>query len=304
MKWIKKGLIFSPNNQYDWIFTHAQLPITQHVRDDDFRVYFSGRDSRNRSLTGYLEININNPTEILNITEKPILGLGELGCFDDNGVSPLWIVDHKDTKYLYYLGWNIGTTVLASELTGLAISNDGGKSFKRLSRAPILERTDREPFSIIVATCVIIEDDKWRMWYDGADAWLARDSSRYNIKYAESDDGVNWERKGIVCIDANGDDGETNMSRACVLKEEGIYKMWFCIAYSSGGYKRIGYAESNDGTEWVRKDDIAGMELSDSGWDSEMVCYPHVFNHKGKKYMLYNGNGYGRTGIGLAIWED
>jgi hypothetical protein len=142
------------------------------------------------------------------------------------------------------------------------------------------------------------------MWYDSADAWLAQNDSRYNIKYAESKDGIHWERNGVVCIAADFDKGETCMSRACVLKENGIYKMWYCIATVAGGYKGIGYAESKDGVKWERMDEKAGISLSASGWDSEMVCYPHVFNHKGTKYMLYNGNGYGRTGFGYAVWED
>jgi hypothetical protein len=30
------------------------------------------------------------------------------------------------------------------------------------------------------------------------------------------------------------------------------------------------------------------------------VTYPIVFEHRGRWQMLYNGNDYGRTGIGLA----
>lgn len=303
MAWIKKGLIFKPEKQFDWINSHAQLPIVKHLYDDIFRIYFSGRDSENRSLIGYLEVDITNPEKILFITKQPILNLGALGAFDDCGVSPLWITEYNELIYMYFLGWNRGVTVLASELTGLATSADGGKTFKRVSRAPILERTDREPFSIIVATCVLVENGLWRMWYDSADEWLARDNSRYNIKYAESIDGIHWKRNGEVCINAHHDKGETCISRACVLKENSIYKMWYCIATTEGGYKSIGYAESNDGINWIRMDDKAGMALSETGWDSEMVCYPHVFNHKDSKYMLYNGNGYGRTGFGYAIWE-
>jgi len=35
-----------------------------------------------------------------------------------------------------------------------------------------------------------------------------------------------------------------------------------------------------------------------------MICYPYVFKHKGRFYMLYCGNGYGKTGFGLAVLED
>jgi hypothetical protein len=34
-----------------------------------------------------------------------------------------------------------------------------------------------------------------------------------------------------------------------------------------------------------------------------MVEYPWIFDWQGRRYMLYNGNDYGRTGLGLAVWE-
>jgi hypothetical protein len=76
--------------------------------------------------------------------------------------------------------------------------------------------------------------------------------------------------------------------------------MWY--SYRGDAYK-IGYAESCDGKKWERLDAQVGITTSASGWDSEMIEYPFVFDHKGHRYMLYNGNDYGRTGFGLAILE-
>jgi hypothetical protein len=278
------------------------LPIADRIGEDLYRIYFSGRDKLNRSLIGYIEIDINEPQNILRLSERPILGLGKLGCFDDNGVTPTCIVNYEGKKYMYYLGWNKGSTVRASEVTGLAISHDGGETFERCSRAPILDRTDREPYLILVVSCILVEGKIWRMWYDSADEWLNNDLPRYNIKYAESRDGINWIRKGLVSVDFKSPE-ESRVSRACVLKENGIYKMWYCYAIGSGGYE-MGYAESRDGIRFERKDEQVGIGLSESGWDSEMICYPFVFKHKGQKYMLYCGKGYGKTGFGYAILEE
>lgn len=302
MKWIKKGIIFSPEGQFDWVVSHAMLPVADRIGDDLFRIYFSGRDVRNRSSIGYIEIDINSPKSILRISEKPVLGLGSLGCFDDNGVTPTWIVNHEGLKYLYYFGWNKKSSVRASEVSGLAVSRDSGKSFERFSRAPILERTDVEPYSILVISCVLIENGLWRMWYDSADEWIHEDLPHYNIKYAESDDGINWVRNAVVSVDYKYQ-GESRVSRACVLQEDQLYKMWYCYAIGSGGYQ-MGYAESRDGIVFQRKDELVGITTSATGWDSEMVCYPFVFNHKGQKYMLYCGNGYGKTGFGYAVLEE
>jgi hypothetical protein len=285
--------------QHPWVITHGMLPVADKINDDLFRIYFSGRDISNRSRIGYIEIDINDPNKILYLSEFPVLDLGKLGCFDDNGVSPTWIVTHENKKYLYYFGWNKGSTVRAAEVSGLAISEDGGKTFKRYSKAPLIDRTDQEPYTILVISCIIIENGIWRMWYDSADYWINEELPRYNIKYAESTDGIHWKREVLVSVDYQYE-GETRVSRASIIKDEGIYKMWYCYAIGSRGYK-MGYAESVDGYKFKRMDHKVGIELSETGWDSEMICYPNVFKHKNEIYLLYCGNGYGRTGFGYAI---
>lgn len=236
MKWIKKGLIFKPEGQHEWVMTHAMLPVADHISGDLYRILFSGRDKFNRSLTGYVEIDINNPQKILKLSHEPILALGSLGAFDDNGVSPTWMVNHQGVKYLYYFGWNKGSLVRAAEVSGLAISRDGGNSYQRFSRAPVIDRTDAEPYQILVISCILVEHGVWRMWYDSADEWQTPELPRYNIKYAESTDGIQWVRKGIVSVDYKSSD-ESRVSRASVIKEDGLYKMWHCYAMNSGGIK-------------------------------------------------------------------
>ncbi len=300
MKWKKLGLIFTPKTvNRDWMITHAMDPTVDHVNDDIYRVYFCGRNIKNQSLIGFVEIDIKNPTKIIHSPEKPVLGLGELGAFDDNGVTASWIVNHENKKYLYYIGWKPRSTTRFSLMTGLAISDDGGNTFERHSRAPILNLTNKEPFSILTAPCVLKFKDKWKMWYVSCVDWLNPDLPRYNIKYASSSDGINWHQGGEVCIDFISDN-ETALARPSVLFENGIFRMWYSFKDPAIGY-RMGYAESNDGIKWTRMDNEVGIDVSKKGWDSEMIQYPYVFNHKNNKYMLYNGNGYGENGAGLAI---
>jgi hypothetical protein len=299
MKWKKLGLIIQPRKDMAWMRTHAMVPTADHNQGDIYRIYFSGRDDLNRSLVGYADIDITNPGKILKIADKPVLELGELGCFDDNGVTPSWIVNHEGKKYLYYIGWRPRSTTRMSVIAGLAVSIDGGLNFKRVSRAPILRLTDKEPFSILTAPCVLKEGFTWRMWYVSGFEWANPDLPRYNIKYAESKDGLLWEQRAIVCIDSSAKE-ETALARPCVLKENGKYKMWYSYKKEGSTY-RIGYAESDNGIDWMRMDERVGIDVSESGWDSEMIEYAFVFKHQGNRYMLYNGNGYGTNGIGLAV---
>jgi len=297
MKWVKKGLIFQPPGNLGWMVAYAALPFA-HAVGDWHRIYFSGRDERERAQIGYFEIDLANPREILRVSDKPVVGLGPLGTFDDNGVTSSWLVNHNDKKYQYYTGWNLGVTVPFYFYIGLAVSEDGGKSFKKISQAPILGRNEIDPY-LTASPCVLIEAGVWRMWYTSCTNWkIEKNQPRhyYHIKYAESKDGIHWDRKGIICIDYQSPD-EYAIARPCVIREKDIYKMWY--SYRGRNY-RIGYAESKDGIRWERKDKEVGIDVSESGWDSEMIEYPFVFDCKGKRYMLYNGNGYGKTGIGLA----
>lgn len=303
MKWVKKGLIFKPQGDLDWMASHATIPVAENRGGDLYRIYFAPRDRRKRSNGAYIETDITNPTKILDSSGEPVLPSGELGTFDDSGAIPCWIVNHEGVKYLYYTGYNIGVTVPFRNFIGLAISRDGGATYHKISRAPILERNEVDPY-LTVTPCVLVEDGLWRMWYASGTKWVEavddKPKHHYHIKYAESTDGIHWDREGVVCIDYGSPD-EYAIARPCVIKDDGLYRMWYC---HRGDSYRIGYAESRDGIEWVRKDDEVGMDVSDSGWDSEMIEYPFVFDHQGERYMLYNGNGYGKTGMGLAVLDN
>jgi len=301
MKWIKKGLIIKPAG-LDWMVTHAQNPFPEHIGMDFYKIHFAGRDRLNRAQGGYVVININEPDKILDISREPTLGLGELGCFDDSGAMPSCIINYNDKQYMYYTGWTQGVSVPYYFYIGLAVSDDRGVTFKRISKAPVLGRGVHDPY-LTCSPFILVEHGIWRMWYVSSIKRTIEDGKPkpyYHIKYAESLDGVEWIRRGIVCIDFK-DDKEYAISRNCVIKEDRIYKMWYSCCADKGYW--IGYAESGDGIKWQRKDDEVGIDVSEEGWDSEMIAYPWVFDHGGERYMLYNGNGFGRDGAGLAVLD-
>lgn len=300
MKWRKLGLVFCPSGETAWMQSHAAVPIAENIGADLFRVYFSSRDKSNRSYTGYIVIDINHPHKILDLSTKPILTPGDLGAFDDSGAMATWLVDQQGSRFLYYIGWNLGVTVPFRNSIGLSISTQNDQ-FVRYSNGPIVDRTLHEPH-FCASCCVLPGEDFWRMWYLSCTGWRlsnGKPQHRYHIKYAESRDGINWQREGIISIDFANED-EYAISRPSVIYEHGGWKMWY--SYRGQAY-RIGYAESDDGRNWNRLDHLAGIEVSLTGWDSQMIEYPFVFDHKSERYMLYNGNDYGRSGFGLAILE-
>lgn len=307
MTWTKHGLIYAPIGQYAWNKSHASVPTVDCVNDKVWRVYFASRDSQNRSHTSYIEVEAANPKHILYEHPDPILSLGKIGTFDDCGVMPSWIVTINDEKYLYYIGWNVRNTVPYHNSIGLAVSRDGGKTFRRFSEGPLFGVDAVEPH-FTGTSCVLVEDGVWKNWYLSCTKWEVingRPEPFYHIKYAESLDGIRWKRDGIVAIDFKSP-AEAGIVRASVLHEGNLYRMWYSYRNAldyrtdSANSYRIGYAESTDGRRWRRMDETAGIDVSPEGWDSEMIEYPHVIDHDSKKYMFYNGNTFGETGFGYA----
>jgi hypothetical protein len=276
--------------------THAALPVVVGKGPRRW-LYFSGRDAEGRARVGRAPIDLSRG--VAGVAEdRPVIDLGPRGAFDDNGVTSAWIVEHEGRQYQYYTGWHLGVSVPFYLAVGLAVSEDGGATFRKAAEGPILG-TDVVDAYLTASPCVLVEGERWRMWYVSGSRWSFEQGQAkhyYHIRYAESADGVRWQRTGRVCIDYAGAD-EHAIARPCVVREQGLYKMWYCFR---GARYRIGYAESEDGLSWVRKDEAGGLEPSTSGWDSEMTAYPFVFDEGGVRYMAYNGNGYGLTGVGLA----
>ena len=168
-----------------------------------------------------------DPQQILYLHDKPILPLGKLGTFDDNGIMPSWLVNYGQEKYLYYIGWNPQVTVSYRLSIGLAISKDGGTSFEKYSEGPICDR-DVDEIYFNTAPCVLIDGGVWRMWYISCTGWQIVNQHQepsYHVKYAESSDGIHWRKTGYVCIDY--DDFTQAIGRPCVYVEGGIYKMFY-----------------------------------------------------------------------------
>lgn len=291
--WEKKGIIFEPNTNLFWSKTHSMIPTPLKLTDDLYRVYYSGRDDKNRSHIGFFEYNLSTH-KIEKNSINPVLSPGSLGCFDDNGVTPSCILKINKKFLLYYIGWNPGSTVRMHLFGGLAVSDDG-LNFSRFSRAPLLERTITDPY-LNTAPWVVKNKDKFMMYYVSGHEWIHKDLPRYNIKIAYSNDGFNWKREGQVAIDFKNKE-ENALARPYVIFDEGIWKMWF--SYKEEKYT-IGYAESIDGIEWVRNDSLSNISPSKTGLDSEMIEYGAVIKLKDKYFMFYNGNNYGFNGIFLA----
>ena len=303
MRWNKLGRVYTAAGERPWASSHAFVPTPLLLPDGRIRVYAAFLDKDKVGRVGYVEVDGRNPRDVRHVSPEPVLDVGAPGTFDDSGVTPLSVVEHQGRHYLYYVGWQLGVRARYYLFLGLAVSSDGGLSFTRSSQAPVLDRSDEGLF-VRGSAHVCVEGPRWRMWYVAGSEWRdvrGKSVPTYDMRYLESSDGLHWGKTGRRCLALASSD-EFGLARPFVLSDGGQYRMWYSIRTVSRGY-RIGYAASADGVAWARQDEQAGIDVSPTGWDSEMVGFAAVVRSAGATLMFYNGNNYGETGFGVAVLE-
>jgi len=318
MNWKKLGKIFDPTQHIlpNNCVQFAQSPQAL-VFDDFVRIYFSTR-SLDKSAGKYLShiafVDMQkNLRDVIRVSDKTVIPLGELGCFDEHGIFPMSVMRYGNVIYGYTCGWNRRVSVSVDTAIGLAISRDNGLTFQRIGNGPVLAASLHEP-CLVGDGFVKVIGDVFHMWYIFGIGWkkFSTDTApdrTYKIGHAVSSDGINWVKEEARQIIADRLDADESQALPTVIGINGRYHMFFCYRQSSDfrknkdrGY-RIGHAYSDDLANWVRDDEHPHLDITNGGWDSEMLCYPHVFECNGKTYLLYNGNEFGRYGFGLAVLE-
>lgn len=313
--WKKIGKVFSPHevSNRPWLKEFAQAPATL-LFDDFVRVYFSCRppaDANGQyvSYSAYVDLDRADLLKVRAVAENPVLSLGKTGEFDEFGTYPVSVVRDGDELRAYYAGWTRCESVPFNVAVGVAASRDNGQTFEKLGCGPVLGYTPDEPY-VISGPKVRRFNGGWQLFYIAGRKWKMVDGRAepvYKIRMATSEDGIHWKKHNRDLIPSRIEEDEAQASPD-VFYANGKYHMFFCYRYSSyyrskqHGY-RIGYASSRDLFNWVRDDTKAGIDVSENGWDSEMISYPHVFELDGKTYMAYLGDQVGRYGFGLAVLE-
>jgi hypothetical protein len=317
MKWNKIGKIFDPtqhelsNNCLEF----AQSP--QVLLFDNFvRVYFSTRagDINGKYLSHVAFVDFDKKfKKIIRISDKSVIPLGGLGCFDEHGIFPFNVVRHGDRIFAYTTGWNRRVSVSTDASIGLATSDNDGLTFKKIGIGPVLSASLHEPF-LVGDAFVQIFGDTYHMWYIYGTKWISHTNGSppdrvYKIAHATSIDGILWHKEGRQIISDSLNDDECQ-ALPTVIRIANRYHMFFCYRQPTdfrknrGRSYRIGYAFSDDLVDWTRDDANVGIDVSGDGWDSDMLCYPHVFEIDGEVYLMFNGNEFGRFGFGVAKLEN
>jgi hypothetical protein len=299
--WEKLGRVFCAAGEADWMQSHAYMPTPFQLAPDVIRVYVAFLDAKGIGRVGWVDVRTDEPTRVIEVSAAPALRPGERGSFDDNGVTPMCVVPDDDGNLrLYYTGWQLFESVRYLMLTGAAVSRDGGSSFERLRTTPVLDRTADELIAR-TAAYVVRDGAMWKVWYSAGSSTAlinGQQTPTYSIRSAESADGLEWPAEGREILRPEPPD-EFGVGRPCVTLDGD--ELWFSVRSLSKGY-RIAVARANEAGDFERAD--PGIQPSEHGWDSEMLCFPQVIETRAGRYLFYNGNDYGRTGFGVAKWRD
>ncbi|MBQ7516469.1 MAG: hypothetical protein IJS96_09325 [Schwartzia sp.] len=306
MKWKKKGLIFCPEGKHGWDVTGFMTPHAR-LMGDVIRLWGGIRDAKGASRIAWIDVAAENPGEVVAVYDEPALDLGAPGCFDDNGVILGDVIEDGGQLRLYYVGFQHVANVKFYAFTGLAVSDDGGRHFRRYSQAPVMDRSDTGRYGRCIHT-VLKERDGYRIYYAIIDDWRVIHGVPYpvyDIWYTFSADGTHIPAvDDCRCVTTSPE--EYRIGRPKVYpRADGGYEMFYTRDFVTKEYV-IGYARSEDGTDWTRLDgdDKAQLLKSAAGWDAEMACYPVQVRYKDRLYLFYNGNGMGASGVGYAEAED
>jgi hypothetical protein len=301
VEWQKLGRVYVAEGHAPWARRRAFLPTSLPIGEDRLRVFVAFLDDDLVGRVGYVDVDAADPTQVLAVSEHPVLDIGEPGMFDDSGVNPLSVFRTGGRLWLYYMGWQRSSRVPYLLFCGLAHSEDEGLTFHRHAPVPVFDRSPSEPLMRAGAFVLPRRDGGFRAWYSSGDTWLeanGRTRPTYALRYAESPDGVTWPAEGTTCLEPAGPD-EYGLARPFVSDHGDGFSMLFSVRSHSRGY-RMGYAESADGVRWERRDGDVGIDVSERGWDSEMVHSGWIQRTDHGTYLFYNGNGYGESGFGVA----
>ena len=307
MKLEKKGLIYCPNGEVDWMNNSVLTPQPFLLNDEVIRVYASFRDRDGVGRIGYLDVEAKKPSNIIAISSEPVLDIGQAGLFDDNGMILGDVIKCGSEIFMFYVAFQLVNNVKFYAFSGLAISHNNGETFQRAQNTPILDRSDEGIFGRCIHTVLYDECRHiFRVWYSAIHGWTFINEipyPSYDIKYIESTDCLSFGKAGAQCIKCNNNEYRIGRPKVVVLPD-GSYEMYYTSDTFNKEYKS-GYAISTDGINWQRKDELLSLTPSLNGFDSEMACYPAVIRTKYGRYMFYDGNGMGKTGFGYAeLIED
>ncbi len=226
---------------------------------------------------------------------NPVLDVGPPGSWDDAYVAHPSVLYDGTTYHMWYGGLGANVRI------GYATSPDG-ITWTKYAGNPVLNPGPNPWDSVQVHyPMVLYNGTGFEMWYSGYDG------TNYRVGYATSPDGISWTKYAanpVLNLGLPGSWEDFYVGETSVLKEGGIYHMWYS-GVDSSGYSRTGYATSPDGITWTKYSGNPVLDIGPpSSWDDYRAAIPEVINVGSRYHMWYTGNDGTNYRIGYATSFD
>ena len=211
--------------------------------------------------------------------ENPVLtgpvSYGNPCVIFENGVYKMWLCGDTPSRDIFY-----------------CTSPDGENWSDPQVVIPRTSWAMRDP-------CVIKDDDGYKMWYTAHDGSGQPGGTR--VEYATSDDGVSWTQHGAVMSSgAAGSPDEYGIHNPEVVKEDGVYKMWYGgTGTGANAPSTISYATSADGVAWNKQQVV--MESDGSGFDAAQVFPGGMYKEDDTYYLMYHGYDAANSKVQMGV---
>lgn len=283
---------------------------------DRYRMAYWGSDRQGRNYILQAESPIDEPNRWQPLGSA-LIGPQPETIYNFHGPEFPFLLPVTDSHWLlYFTACAKRTDGKLGNTTGVAISDDAGASWQYHAEHPVIALDRPYDAQGTGSIWVLHEDDRFRMYYTALGRYFPRPDGvktghgdsipKIGIAYAESRDGIHWEKPSDRLLVAPRGFGVTPYeyicSKPCVIKQKGGYVMWvntFGTAY------RVHRLVSKDGLHWQwakRYGPDGELGVGDAGaFDDQQRSYPSMVSSNAELRCWFTGNQFGATGIGYAV---
>lgn len=306
--------ILPPDPHTTWESTRCMNPFVVNA-DGEYRLYYSGGNAEGVQRICLATARAETPSRLKR--RGVILDVGGAGSFDAHWCVLPCVHPIGGKWYLYYSGHE-GTDLGLQSFSGIGVAvSDDGLHFERYSSKPVVtgDQTREFPENRGVAGGGTILEDvlpggtvRYRMYYTLAVGTRNRDvrvDQEKHCAVCHSTDGIRWlDHRLILSPRREVASEDIAVAAPFVWRDGDLYRMLYCGIGTRWGYYSISEAVSQDGYRWYQGEGDRSLSLAPdptSQWESQMVEYPCVVQEDDRLRLFYCGNGYGSTGIGMAV---
>ena len=296
--WRKLGLVLQATGE-GLERTHAMLP-TPHVMDDRIRIFYASCDLEMRGRVFFADFDREPPFRIIRRSQGPVLDVGPPGAFDCDGANPSQALIIDGRLALLYIGWRRGPPEAPYTLFGAAaFSDDDGLSFERAEEPWLAPLRGERQFR----TGPFLEQgpDGPRLLYIGGDGFRPcgeRQLPRYALMELTCSSALEWDGPPRLLLAPDLEADEIGFGRPVSYDDaHGTRRLMLSIR-TAQGYRLV---ESDRRPEAIAARAFRPVIPEPlEPWESHMTCFGARCTVEDHELLFYNGDGYGRTGTGLA----